>query len=176
MKKIFIFLFVFYLSVINCQHDIDFEEKMNFIDEALDSLIQLFDGTSDNCDYNFNATLTFGVLFTNEENFTNDLNEMKNFFSTNVTDYLANNETERGLIDETINLDNTTQKLFVYKNTDHDNDKYSFLMIEANLTNFKYEDLNCSFVVAVSTMFNDFDFDINDLANTNYKVVSFKYN
>ena len=176
MKKIFTFLFVFYLSVIYCQHDFDIEDKINFIDIALKDLTEKYKEITADCDDTFSASISFGVLFTNPDDFEKDLNDIRNFFSPNVIDYLTNNETEKGLIDEDNTFDNIKQKVVIYKNQDPDSDKWSFLIIEANFTNLISDDLKCPFVIAVNSMFENMDFDLNDLVNNNYKIVSFKFN
>ncbi len=178
MKKIFIILFVFYLSFINCDHDHDFsfEEKLNFIEQAMSYIAEKYVDVINDCDDTFSATVTFGVLFTNDEDFEKDLNNIKSLYSSNVIDLVSDKNMESGLIDKENKMDNAQQKVVIYKNPDHDGDKYSFIIIEVNFTNLNTDDLTCTFVVALDSMFNNVDYDLNELANNNYKVVNFKFN
>ena len=176
MKKIFIILFVFYLSFIDCQHNFTEEEKLNFIDRAIDSLIEKFANVTDDCGDTFKANVTFGVLFTNDDDYEKDLNNIKSNYSSNVFDLVSDEDMENGLIDKEDKFDNIKQKVVIYKNQDHDDDKYSFLIIEANFTNLKSDDLKCPFVVAVDSMFANADFELEELVSNNYKVVSFNFN
>ena len=101
MKKIFIILFIFYLSFINCDHDFDYQEKMAFIKEALSHLKSKYK-TSYLCDDTFSAKINFGVLFTDEKNFDKDLNNMSSYFSSIVIDYIyeaSKVDTEKVLFD-----------------------------------------------------------------------------
>jgi hypothetical protein len=178
MKKIFIILFVFYLSFINCDHDHDFsfEEKLNFIEQAMSYIAEKYVDVINDCDDTFSATVTFGVLFTNDEDFEKDLNNIKSLYSSNVIDLVSDKNMESGLIDKENKMDNAQQKVVIYKNPVHDGDKYSFIIIEVNFTNLNTDDLKCPFVVALDSMFNNVDYDLNELANNNYKVVNFKFN
>ena len=178
MKKIFIILFVFYLSFINCDHDHDFsfEEKLNFIEQAMSYIAEKYVDVINDCDDTFSATVTFGVLFTNDEDFEKDLNNIKSLYSSNVIDLVSDKNMEGGLVDEENKMDNTQQKIVIYKNKDHDDDKYSFVIIEVNFTNLNTDDLKCPFVVALDSMFNNVDYDLNEFANNNYIVVNFKFN
>ena len=178
MKKIFIILFVFYLSFINCEHDHDFsfEEKLNFIEQAMSYIAEKYVDVINDCDDTFSATVTFGVLFTNDEDFEKDLNNIKSLYSSNVIDLVSDKNMESGLIDKENKMDNAQQKVVIYKNPVHDGDKYSFIIIEVNFTNLNTDDLKCPFVVALDSMFNNVDYDLNELANNNYKVVNFKFN
>ena len=178
MKKIFIILFVFYLSFINCDHDHDFsfEEKLNFIEQAMSYIAEKYVDVINDCDDTFSATVTFGVLFTNDEDFEKDLNNIKSLYSSNVIDLVSDKNMESGLIDKENKMDNAQQKVVIYKNPDHDGDKFSFIIIEVNFTNLNTDDLKCPFVVALDSMFNNVDYDLNELANNNYKVVNFKFN
>ena len=174
MKKIFIFLFVFYLSFINCQHDFTIDEKLNFIEQAMGYIAEKYNNVMNDCDDTFSATVSFGVLFTNKDDYEKDLDNIKSLYSSNVIDLVSDKNMESGLIDEENKMDNTQQKVVIYKNPDHD--KFSFIIIEVNFTNLKSDDLKCPFVVAINSMFSNVDFDINELANNNYKVISFKFN
>ena len=176
MKKIFIILFVFYLSFINCDHDFSFEEKLNFIEQAMSYIAEKYVDVINDCDDTFSATVTFGVLFTNDEDFEKDLNNIKSLYSSNVIDLVSDKNMEGGLVDEENKMDNTQQKVVIYKNPDHDSDKFSFIIIEVNFSNLNTDDLKCPFVVALDSMFNNIDYDLNEFANNNYKVVSFKLN
>ena len=176
MKKIFIILFVFYLSFINCQHDFNFEEKQNFFEQAMRYIAEKYIKIANDCDDKFSAKVTFGVLFTNKDDFEKDLNNIRSSYSSNVIDLVSDKNMEDGLIDEENKMDNTQQKVVIYKNPDHDSDKYSFIIIEVNFTNLNTDDLKCPFVVALDSMFNNADIDLNELANNNYIVVNFKFN
>ena len=178
MKKFFIILFVFYLSFINCDHDHDFsfEEKLNFIEQAMSYIAEKYVDVINDCDDTFSATVTFGVLFTNDEDFEKDLNNIKSLYSSNVIDLVSDKNMESGLIDKENKMDNAQQKVVIYKNPDHDSDKFSFIIIEVNFSNLNTDDLKCPFVVALDSMFNNVDYDLNELANNNYKVVNFKFN
>ena len=178
MKKIFIIFFLFYLSFINCDHDHDFsfEEKLNFIEQAMSYIAEKYVDVINDCDDTFSATVTFGVLFTNDEDFEKDLNNIKSLYSSNVIDLVSDKNMESGLIDKENKMDNAQQKVVIYKNPVHDGDKYSFIIIEVNFTNLNTDDLKCPFVVALDSMFNNVDYDLNELANNNYKVVNFKFN
>ena len=176
MKKIFFILFVFYLSFINCQHNFTEEEILNFFDRAMDTIIEKYANVTDDCGDTFSANLTFGVLFTNDDDYEKDLNNIKNNYSSNVIDLAFDEDMENGLIDKDNKFDNTQQKVVIYKNQDHDDDKISFLIIEANFTNLKSDDIKCPFVVALDSMFRNADFDIEDLVGKNYKVINFNFN
>ena len=177
MKKIFFILFVFYLSFINCQHDFSYEEKINFFfDQALNSISEKYVKYINDCDDTFSANVTFGLFFTNDDDFEKDLYYLKNNYSSNVIDLVSDKNMEGGLVDEENKMDNTQQKIVIYKNKDHDDDKYSFVIIEVNFTNLNTDDLKCPFVVALDSMFNNVDYDLNEFANNNYIVVSFKLN
>ena len=176
MKKIFIILFVFYLSFINCDHDFSFDEKLNFFEQGLSYISEKYVKYINDCDDTFSANVTFGVLFTNDDDFEKDLYYLKNNYSSNVIDLVSDKNMEGGLVDEENKMDNTQQKIVIYKNKDHDDDKYSFVIIEVNFTNLNTDDLKCPFVVALDSMFNNIDYDLNEFANNNYKVVSFKLN
>ena len=176
MKKIFIILFVFYLSFINCKHDFSFEEKLNFIEQAMSYISEKYVKYINDCDDTFSANVTFGVLFTNDDDFEKDLYYLKNNYSSNVIDLVSDKNMEDGLIDEENKMDNTQQKIVIYKNKDHDDEKFSFIIIEVNFSNLNTDDLKCPFVVALDSMFNNVDYDLNEFANNNYIVVSFKLN
>ena len=100
MKKIFIILFVFYLSFINCQHNFTEEEILNFFDRAMDTIIEKYANVTDDCGDTFSANLTFGVLFTNDDDFEKDLNNIKSNYSSNVIDLASDEDMENGLIDK----------------------------------------------------------------------------
>ncbi len=176
MKKIFIILFVFYLSFINCQHDFSFDEKLNFFEQGLSYIAEKYMDYINDCEDTFSANVTFGVLFTNDDDFEKDLYYLKNNYSSNVIDLVSDKNMEGGLVDEENKMDNTQQKVVIYKNKDHDDDKFSFIIIEVNFSNLNTDDLKCPFVVALDSMFNNIDYDLNEFANNNYKVVSFKLN
>jgi len=178
MKKIFIILFVFYLSFINCEHehDFSFEEKLNFFEQGLSYISEKYVKYINDCDDTFSANVTFGVLFTNDDDFEKDLNNIKSLYSSNVIDLVSDKNMESGLIDKENKMDNAQQKVVIYKNPVHDGDKFSFIIIEVNFSNLNTDDLKCPFVVALDSMFNNIDYDLNEFANNNYKVVSFKLN
>ena len=176
MKKIYIFLFVSYLGFINCQHDFSFEEKLYLINHAMNDIAEKFVDVTNECDETFNAIVTFGVLFTNKDDFEKDLNDIKGFFSSNLIDIESDKDMESGLIEKEIKMDKTQQKIFIYKNIDHIDDKMSFVIIEVNFTNLNSDNLKCPFVIAFDRMLNNFDYDINNFSINNFKVVSFKYN
>ena len=113
MKKIFIILFIFYLSFINYAHDFNYQEKMVFIDEALSYLKSKYEQFSQNCDDSFSAKISFGVLFTDENNFDKDINNIKDYFSSNVIEYISEVDTEKALIDEE-NKNGDTQKKLLF--------------------------------------------------------------
>ena len=176
MKKFFIILFVFYLSFINCQHNFTEEEILNFLDRAMDTIIEKYANVTNDCGDTFSANLTFGVLFTNDDDFEKDLNNIKSNYSSNVIDLASDEDMENGLIDKENKIDNIQQKVVIYKNQDHDDDKFSFLIIEANFTNLNSDDLKCPFVVAFDSMLTNGEFELKDLVSNNYKVINFKFN
>ena len=130
MKKFFIILFVFYLSFINCQHNFTEEEILNFLDRAMDTIIEKYANVTNDCGDTFSANLTFGVLFTNDDDFEKDLNNIKSNYSSNVIDLASDEDMENGLIDKENKIDNIQQKVVIYKNQDHDDDKISFLIFK----------------------------------------------
>ena len=174
MKKIYIILFVFYLSFINCQHDFSFEEKLNLIDQAMSNIAEKYVDVMNDCDDTFSAIVTFGVLFTNKDDFEKDLNDIKSFYSSNLNDLVSDEDMESGLIDKEIKMEKTQQKISIYKNIV--DDKMSFVIIEVNFTNLNSDDLKCPFVIAFDNMLNNVDYDINNFLINNFKVVSLKYN
>ena len=174
MKKIYIILFVFYLSFINCQHDFSFEEKLNLIDQAMSNIAEKYADVMNDCDDTFSAIVTFGVLFTNKDDFEKDLNDIKSFYSSNLNDLVSDEDMESGLIDKEIKMEKTQQKISIYKNIV--DDKMSFVIIEVNFTNLNSDDLKCPFVIAFDNMLNNVDYDINNFLINNFKVVSLKYN
>ena len=174
MKKIYIILFVFYLSFINCQHDFSFEEKLNLIDQAMSNIAEKYADVMNDCDDTFSAIVTFGVLFTNKDDFEKDLNDIKSFYSSNLNDLISDEDMESGLIDKEIKMEKTQQKISIYKNIV--DDKMSFVIIEVNFTNLNSDDLKCPFVIAFDNMLNKVDYDINNFLINNFKVISFKYN
>ena len=174
MKKIYIILFVFYLSFINCQHDFSFEEKLNLIDQAMSNIAEKYADVMNDCDDTFSAIVTFGVLFTNRDDFEKDLNDIKSFYSSNLIDLVSDEDMESGLIDKEIKMEKTQQKISIYKNIV--DDKMSFVIIEVNFTNLNSDDLKCPFVIAFDNMLNNVDYDINNFLINNFKVVSLKYN
>lgn len=176
MKKIYIFLFISYLGFINSQHDFSFEEKLYLINHAMSDIAEKFVDVTNECDETFNAIVTFGVLFTNKDDFEKDLNDIKGFFSSNLIDIESDKDMESGLIEKEIKMDKTQQKIFIYKYIDNVDDKMSFVIIEVNFTNLNSDDLKCPFVIAFDRMLNNFDYDINNFSINNFKVVSFKYN
>jgi hypothetical protein len=177
MKKFLILLFVFYASFINCDHEINWDEKRVFIETALQELANNYlDVLPDCLDKKFEANLNFSLLFTTPEKYEDDLKNIENYFSSSVMDYLKNNKDQEGLIDLDNKLDNGSyQKMVLFKTIIHDDDCFGIMLIEAQFSGDVdgEELLKCPFILAADNMLNEVD--LTQLGEQNYLVFSFKY-